>query len=93
MSDRGSWGYAYWINEQVIPIVVLQRGTEYTFIVHGGADASNDANYHPFYITNDPEGGYGNKNAADRARETVYAGVDADGNPTAGKLYTTYQPV
>ena len=59
----------------------------YTFTVEGGSDPADGdgANYHPFYITEDSEGGYAQKSAAEKARERVWAGVDDAGNPTAGK--------
>ena len=45
--------------------------------------------YHPLYITDDKEGGYANKGAAERAKERVFAGVNmaAIGGalPTAGE--------
>lgn len=44
----------------MIPEIVVQRGTNYTFIVEGGNNPSNSASYHPLYITNNPEGGAGN---------------------------------
>lgn len=37
------------------------RGRKYTFVVEGGYDPDVPARYHPFYITNDPVGGYFHK--------------------------------
>ena len=34
------------------------RGKTYTFVVEGGQNPNSPAAYHPFYITDDPEGGY-----------------------------------
>ena len=34
------------------------RGKTYTFVIEGGQDPSQPAIYHPFYITDNPEGGY-----------------------------------
>jgi hypothetical protein len=42
------------------------RGKTYTFVIEGGNNKTNPANYHPFYITDDPIGGYENKNNAER---------------------------
>ena len=78
-----SWGIAWWINGYLIPNIVMVRGETYTFSVEGGDNPANNARYHPFYLTSDSEGGYFQKDAAGRAAETVYAGVDAAGNPTA----------
>jgi hypothetical protein len=36
---------------------VVERGRTYTFLVHGGNVSSDDANYHPFYITDSMNGG------------------------------------
>lgn len=46
--------------------------------------------YHPFYITDSPEGGIGQKTGIELKKQKAYAGVDYDddGNPipTAGKF-------
>ena len=36
----------------------MVRGKTYTFVIEGGNDPDQPAAYHPFYITDDPEGGY-----------------------------------
>lgn len=45
--------------------------------------------YHPFYITDSSEGGYGQLTDAQRRRETTFAGVEFDKDdypiPTAGE--------
>ena len=51
------WGIAWFINGTLIPELVVQRGSTYTFIVYGGDDPSDAGNYHPFYITNSRMGG------------------------------------
>ena len=35
----------------------MERGRTYTFLVYGGDDPTNAANYHPFYITDSVNGG------------------------------------
>jgi hypothetical protein len=54
-----------------------------------GRDPTNPARYHPFYITDSSEGGFGQKSDEQQSRQRVYAGVgyDADGRPypTAGQ--------
>lgn len=85
-----SWGIAWYVNGQLIPELTLKRGEMYTFTVEGGDDPSNQAQFHPFYITDDPIGGYKDKSAAERAEVEVYAGVDADGNYTAIGRYCDY---
>ena len=51
------WGIAWYINDTLIPELVVQRGQNYTFIVYGGDDPSKSASYHPFYITSSESGG------------------------------------
>ena len=60
------WGIAWYINGVLIPEITLERGKTYTFIVEGGNDPENSARSHPFYITDDPEGGYDYKTAEER---------------------------
>ena len=52
------WGIAWYINGLLIPEIHVVRGKTYTFVIEGGQDPSQPAAYHPFYITDDPEGGY-----------------------------------
>jgi len=60
LSDAGTsgWGISWYLNGLLIPSVTMYRGTTYTFIVEGGSDPSNQARYHPFYITSSDRGGY-----------------------------------
>lgn len=39
-SGRTVWGIAWYINDLLIPLLELKRGTKYTFRVSGGDDAS-----------------------------------------------------
>ncbi|KFM72403.1 Protein Skeletor, isoforms D/E, partial [Stegodyphus mimosarum] len=85
------WGIAWYINGVLIPEITVERGKTYTFIVEGGHDVENPARTHPLYITDDPEGGFEYKTAAEKKKVKVYAGVSKDrrGNysPTAmGRL-------
>ena len=52
------WGIAWYINGLLIQEIHVVRGKTYTFVIEGGQDPSQPAAYHPFYITDDPEGGY-----------------------------------
>ena len=54
---RAGWGIAWFIDGTLIPELVVERGQTYTFIVFGGDDPNNLAQYHPLYITNSPNGG------------------------------------
>ncbi|KAF0293008.1 Protein Skeletor, isoforms B/C [Amphibalanus amphitrite] len=96
VTDIASWGIAWWINGQLIPELYVRRGETYTFIVEGGNDPSNPAEYHPLYITDDKEGGFANKDAAGRRQERVFAGVNAGAIggaiPTAAGRACNYKP-
>lgn len=78
-----SWGIAWYINDLLIPEITVERGQTYTFLVEGGNDETRQARYHPFYITDSNEGGYGQKSNKDQRKQKVYAGVafDEDGYP------------
>ncbi len=52
--------------------------------VQGGDDPSRPESYHPLYITDNPEGGYGRKRSNERRIETVFAGMDGVGNGHGG---------
>ena len=54
---RAGWGIAWFIDGTLIPELVVQRNETYTFVVYGGDDDSNPADYHPFYITDSQSGG------------------------------------
>ena len=62
-----SWGIAWYINGYLIPEITVKRGETYTFKVEGGDNPSNQAKYHPFYITDDPKGGYVTKSDSEKA--------------------------
>lgn len=53
--------------------------------------------YHPFYISDSDEGGYGQKSQLKQSRQTVYAGVmfEEDGypRPTAAGRYCEWQHI
>ncbi|CAH2058944.1 unnamed protein product, partial [Iphiclides podalirius] len=69
------WGISWFINGLLIPEITVVRGKKYTFVVEGGSDPDVPARYHPFYITNDPVGGYFHKSNEEKERVEVYAGV------------------
>lgn len=78
ITGHPSWGIAWWINDRLIPELYVERGQTYTFIVEGGLDSTNPAHYHPFYICDSSEGGYGQKSVQDQKKQKVYAGVEVD---------------
>ncbi|XP_064074896.1 protein Skeletor, isoforms B/C isoform X1 [Vanessa tameamea] len=69
------WGISWYINGLLIPEITVVRGKKYTFVVEGGTDPEVPARYHPFYITNDPVGGYYHKSDAEKKDIEIYAGV------------------
>lgn len=69
------WGISWYINGLLIPEINVVRGQTYTFVVEGGLDPEIPAKYHPFYITDDPVGGYGYKTAEERDNIRIFAGV------------------
>ncbi|XP_012287850.1 protein Skeletor, isoforms B/C [Orussus abietinus] len=83
ITGQPSWGIAWYINDLLIPEITVERGRTYTFIVEGGNNPTHPARYHPFYITDSPEGGYGQKSQTQQMLQKIYAGVgyDADGYP------------
>lgn len=65
-SGHVGWGISWYINGLLIPEINVVRGKTYTFVVEGGNDPNVPAKYHPFYITNDPVGGYEHKSTSER---------------------------
>ena len=55
-----------------------------------GNDPTNAARYHPLYITDSPEGGFGQKSEEEQRQQKIYAGVTFDQDqfpiPTAGTI-------
>ncbi|XP_063979976.1 protein Skeletor, isoforms B/C isoform X2 [Diachasmimorpha longicaudata] len=69
------WGISWYINGLLIPEINVVRGKTYTFVVEGGDDPETPAIYHPFYITDDPIGGYAHKTPEEKSQVTIFAGV------------------
>lgn len=66
-SGHVGWGISWYINGLLIPEIHVVRGKTYTFVVEGGTDPEVSAKYHPFYITDDPIGGYEYKTPEERS--------------------------
>ncbi|PZC78224.1 hypothetical protein B5X24_HaOG202475 [Helicoverpa armigera] len=83
ITGHPSWGIAWYINDQLIPEIYVERGKTYTFMVEGGDDRTNPAKFHPFYISDSSEGGFGQKKEEDQRKQRVFAGVayDNEGYP------------
>ncbi|KAG5670982.1 hypothetical protein PVAND_001209 [Polypedilum vanderplanki] len=97
ITGHPSWGIAWYLNDLLIPELIVERGQTYTFIIEGGNDETQPARYHPFYISDSDEGGYGQKSQLKQSRQTVYAGVkfEEDGypRPTAAGRYCEWQHI
>lgn len=82
------------MNEKLIPEITVERGYNYTFIVETGGDPRNPARFHPFYITDSAEGGFGQLLEHQRKRQKIFAGVEYDAEnypqPTAAGRYCEY---
>ncbi|ALC47592.1 CG34355 [Drosophila busckii] len=78
-----SWGIAWYLNDQLIPEITVERGNTYEFIIEGGNDPAQPARYHPLYITDSPEGGLGQKAGLEARNQKAYAGVDFDSDGNA----------
>ncbi|CAH1404632.1 unnamed protein product [Nezara viridula] len=74
------WGIAYYINGLLIPEIHVVRGHTYSFVVEGGLNPEVPAKFHPFYITDDPVGGYQYKTPEERRKVNIYAGAELDKN-------------
>ncbi|ODN04126.1 Protein Skeletor, isoforms B/C, partial [Orchesella cincta] len=83
ITGNPSWGICWYLNDQLIPEIYVERGETYHFWVEGGDDNKNPSRYHPFYITDSAEGGYGQKSESEQALQKIYAGVgfDSSGYP------------
>ncbi|XP_011646237.1 protein Skeletor, isoforms D/E isoform X2 [Pogonomyrmex barbatus] len=79
------WGISWYINGLLIPVINVVRGRTYNFVIEAGSDADIPARYHPFYITDDPIGGYQHKTAEEKAKVKIFAGV----NRQRGKVIPT----
>ena len=66
-TGRAGWGIAWYINGTLIPELVVERGKTYTFLVEGGDNPNNLANYHPLYITDSISGGQLQNSVEDQA--------------------------
>lgn len=99
MTGEGSPGLVWYINGLMAPILHVQRGKTYTFRVEGGNSFDKSYRfYHPFYITDEPNGGYLLQNTTQRNHQKVMAGLQferAPGQvikPTNGKPQQAQQP-
>lgn len=96
ITGEGSPGLVWYINGLMAPIIHVQRGKTYTFKIEGGDTYDKSYRfYHPFYITDDPYGGYLLQNITQRNQQKILAGLQfevAPGSTTKSKS-TKPQPV
>ena len=59
----------------LIPELVVRRGQTYTFIVEAGDNLDNTAEYHPFYITDSPNGGRVFATAEEKSVSEAISGI------------------
>lgn len=91
------WGISWYINGLLIPEINVVRGRTYTFIVEGGDAVDIPARYHPFYITDDPIGGYEHKTPEEKSKVKIFAGVKRQNGsgvlrPTGVGRFCNWQP-
>ncbi|XP_071827067.1 protein Skeletor, isoforms B/C-like [Apostichopus japonicus] len=99
IANQVGWGFAWFINGFLIPEIHVKRGCNYTFEVNGGDDETMTGTYHPFYITDVSDGGFLQKTAAERSRETKYSAVaegplceyQGDSNPNDFENFDDYK--
>lgn len=76
------WGIAYYVNDLLVPVLVVERGKTYTFSTRTGDERAVAAKYHPVYITESDSGGFFLNPPAVQATERTFAGLDQAPNGT-----------
>lgn len=76
MTGQTSFGLSWYLHGYLAPVVYLERGMKYQFLVEGGNNPSDSEFYHPFIITDEPTGGYGQLDEESRREIRVLAGVE-----------------
>jgi hypothetical protein len=69
-------GIAWYINDLLIPVITMRRGTTYTFKVSGGDDDQSPSEYHPLYLTTSIAGGFSQLSPSERLSELILAGLE-----------------
>ena len=69
-------GHLVWyINGYMAPEIYVERGRAYKVKVEGGNNPYATGYYHPFIVTDEPNGGYGLVSDEARKQVKVFAGV------------------
>lgn len=86
-------GLAWYINGYLIPEIWLRRGVTYAVHIYGGNNPHSSQYYHPFIITDEPNGGYDSMTDVVQKRTRILAGVQytlrRQARPTSG-TYISY---
>ncbi|XP_076331217.1 cytochrome and DOMON domain-containing protein knickkopf isoform X2 [Tachypleus tridentatus] len=90
-TGMASQGNVFYINGLMAPELYVKRNKKYIFKIETGNDPQKAEVYHPFYITDDVNGGYSKYSGEERKHIKVYAGIEFDrrGRPhpkAAGRL-------
>lgn len=80
ITGAASWGIAWYVNDVLIPVIGVERGTTYTVKVLGGDDPLEPAERHPLYFSSDGEGGFDQQpdDVKLALAPGILAGFDAD---------------
>lgn len=68
-------GLAWFINGYLIPEIWLKRGITYVIHIYGGNNPHSSQYYHPFVITDEPNGGYDGMTDVAQKHTRILAGV------------------
>ncbi|XP_027842115.2 protein Skeletor, isoforms B/C [Aphis gossypii] len=68
-------GLAWFINGYLIPEIWLKRGITYVIHIYGGNNPHSSQYYHPFIITDEPNGGYDGMTEVAQKHTRILAGV------------------
>ena len=76
-SGKPAWHVAWYVDGLLAPVIKMKRGTTYIINVFGGNDPTELENYHPFYLTSSPTGGY--KQLSEEEKRVCDAKIDSPG--------------
>ncbi|CAM1329807.1 Uncharacterised protein PB.1026, partial [Pycnogonum litorale] len=58
-TGKSPGSHAFYVNGLLSPEIYVKRGKKYKFVVEAGNNPHDSLFYHPFYITENPYGGFG----------------------------------
>jgi len=81
-------GLAWYVNGYLIPEIWLKRAITYAVHIYGGNNPHSSQYYHPFVITDEPNGGYDGMTDVAQKHTRILAGVQytlrRQARPTSG---------